>query len=200
MKNCALWIITSTVFFTGCYERHCSQKDAITRAISFNADKRTIKATFAKLPSMSAFEGQKMLIHTLGTDNLSGFLLTQTSDVTNCFSVFIDPTSIVAVSRCATAGKSLVTYSDLSHIKVTKVSGEWMGSFAFNVENCYTGICHFSMIETKKGFLVTKLYFPRLVNDDATSNLVVYAIENVEHLRMTRDRRYFKEMEPNSFE
>lgn len=187
--------LTAFVILAGCAERKHSQKDAIIKSINFHADKTTIKETFAKLPTMSASEGKMLLWHTLGKDNLSVFLLTQTFDLTNCFSFFIDPASTVAMRRCATAGKSLISYADLANIELSNVGNSWRGSFSFNVENSYTGVCNFDMIETDRGFLVTRLSIPRRKNELSVSNLVVFSIENIEHLRMNRNRRYFKEMQ-----
>ena len=195
MKRYLSLVLISFVVLVGCKKSKYSQKDAIIHSISFQADKRTTTTTFAKLPTMSASEGKILLWHTLGKDNLSVFLLTQEFDLTNCFSFFVDPASTVAIRRCATTGKSLITYADLLNIELSNVSNAWRGTFSFNVENSYTGVCNFDMIETDCGFLVTRLYIPRLDNESTASNLVVFSMGNIEHLRMNRDRRYFKEMQ-----
>ena len=193
------YILMGVVLLAGCTEYRLSQKDAVKNALSFQSDRKAIKDTFAQLSTMSAYEGRKLLEENLGKDNLSTFLLTQRADVTNCFALFVDISSTVVIRRCLTAGKSLVTYSDLSMIE-TKMenNGKWIGSFVFNVENSYTGICRFIMIESDKGYMISKLYVPGLGSEASTSNLVVFDKGNIEHLRKNKDRRFFEEGKPEA--
>jgi len=142
----------------GCNTQKHALNRAITSAVSFDASPRTIKQTYLQLSSCSSERALTLLKDSLGTNNLSFFLLTATSELTKDFQCHITPESILPILRLGN-GKSLVMTRDITSLTVQKIQEGYEGSFMFNVnaKNEFYGKCLFLMKEDGNGFFITKL-------------------------------------------
>lgn len=176
MKPLAGGIIILAVLCTGCQHDKVLATRAIEDAISFKANERAIRETFEQIPALSAEDATTLLYKRLGKDNLSSFLLTNTDDLSKYYPLHINPASLVALRRCAMAGKSLVQISDISNIQILKTElGIISGKFDFNVEDAYSGTCSFLIKDYAGKTLISQLFIEPLVSD-ARHPLIVYSL------------------------
>jgi len=195
MKHIALFLLLAgATLLPGCSERRCSERDAIKKAISFEADSETIKSVFDSLPGLSTDQALNLVSQKLGTNNLSSFLIMQNSDGAIGYELYVDLQSTIPVSRCGVKGESLVKLSDLSEIKIRQDKKEREGSFVFDIKDSYRGVCKFVMMETYKGYMITRLSIPSRKDAGDTPELTVFSIDQTHHLLPAKDRPFFKEI------